>query len=76
LGKEFDIYGEDGECVGQVLRYMAYIPIILQEQGQELFDHQCVPTESELLAREAFPVFLAKRRKMIAQELNDFLFKS
>jgi hypothetical protein len=54
---------------------LEYFPVILQEQGQELFDHQCVPTESELLAREAFPAFLTERRKMIAQELNDFLFK-
>lgn len=50
-----------------------YFPQIIKDQGDEPFNSQCIPTAPELLTVEAYPQFLAERRKLIAERLNMFL---
>lgn len=50
-----------------------YFPQIIKDQGDEPFNSQCIPTAPELLTVEAYPQFLAERRKLIAERLNTFL---
>lgn len=50
-----------------------YFPEIMDKNGGEAFDLQCIPRAPELLVPEKYEDFLAKRRKMIAQRLNEFL---
>ncbi|GIW83135.1 MAG: hypothetical protein KatS3mg105_4942 [Gemmatales bacterium] len=50
-----------------------YFPQIIEKQGEEPFAAQRIPTAPELLTAEAYPQFLAKRRKLIAERLNTFL---
>ncbi len=50
-----------------------YLPQFLASPGQAAFDAQCIPTDHELLGVENYRAFLARRRKLIAQRLNDFL---
>lgn len=50
-----------------------YFPQITKDQGDEPFNSQCIPTAPELLTVDAYPQFLAERRKLIAERLNTFL---
>jgi hypothetical protein len=50
-----------------------YVPEFMSERGPEIFDNQCIPTNSELLEIENYPEFLAKRRELMASRLNEFL---
>ena len=50
-----------------------YVPEFTEERGTEIFSSQCIPTEPSLLEIEAYPQFLARRRLMMANALNDFL---
>ncbi len=51
-----------------------YIPEIVQEQTIEPFSLQCVPTDIELLGLENYRDFLERRRKIITERLNRFIF--
>jgi len=50
-----------------------YFPKISEKQGQSPFVSQCIPTDPDLLTVDAYPQFLAERRKLIAERLNTFL---
>ncbi len=39
----------------------------------EPFDAQCIPIEPSVLETEAYPLFLQRRRKLVAARLNEFL---
>jgi hypothetical protein len=50
-----------------------YLPAVLDKVGKEAFAAQAIPTDSRLWALDAYPEFLAARRKLIAARLNVFL---
>jgi hypothetical protein len=50
-----------------------YFPTILEKSGEAAFTSQCIPLDSELLEKDRYKAFIAKRREMIAQRLNEFL---
>lgn len=50
-----------------------YLPVLIQTAGEEIFTKQCIPTNPELLAPEAYKQFLSERRKLITQRLNEYL---
>lgn len=50
-----------------------YVPEFMAERGKSIFEDQCIPTNPELLELEAYPLFLAKRRELMAARLNEFL---
>jgi hypothetical protein len=50
-----------------------YLPALMQTAGEEIFTKQCIPTNPELLAPEAYKQFLAERRKLISRRLNEYL---
>jgi hypothetical protein len=45
----------------------------LEKSGEAAFTSQCIPLDSELLEKDRYKAFIAKRREMIAQRLNEFL---
>ena len=50
-----------------------YLPALIQTAGEDVFTKQCIPTTPDLLAPEAYKQFLAERRKLISQRLNEYL---
>ncbi|MCA8988479.1 MAG: hypothetical protein KDA78_12590, partial [Planctomycetaceae bacterium] len=50
-----------------------YFSQIIDKQGEKPFISQCIPTATELLTVEAYTQFLAERRNLIAERLNNFL---
>ncbi|MCA2960621.1 MAG: DUF262 domain-containing protein [Silvanigrellales bacterium] len=50
-----------------------YIPKTLEKCGEAAFQAQCIPVTQELLSLEAYKDFLAARRVLICQRLNEFL---
>jgi hypothetical protein len=50
-----------------------YVPEFLEQRGPEIFHNQCIPVESELLEIDNYPEFLARRRQLMAERLNEFL---
>lgn len=50
-----------------------YFPGLLEKSGSAPFDAQCIPTDGDLLATDAYKRFLVKRRQLISQRLNAFL---
>ena len=50
-----------------------YMPATIKKAGSEAFDAQCIPTDSALLDVGAYKDFLAHRRILIAERLNEFL---
>ena len=50
-----------------------YFPALLRESGSSAFQAQCIPLNEVLLEVEAYKRFLAERRRLIAQRLNEFL---
>lgn len=51
----------------------AYIPDTMGRVGNAPFQAQCIPTDPELLAVDSYRQFLARRRELICQRLNEFL---
>jgi hypothetical protein len=49
-----------------------YFPALIAKSGQSVFDAQCIPTDGALLQIESYKAFLARRRALIAQRLNEF----
>ena len=50
-----------------------YVPEFIGERGVEIFTNQCIPTEPHLLEIDNYPDFLAARRVLMADRLNEFL---
>lgn len=50
-----------------------YFPDLIASAGASSFAAQCIPTDPSLLSPEKYKEFLAARRKLIAQRLNEFL---
>src|SRR6266545_7645066 len=50
-----------------------YFPTLIAKAGQSAFDAQCIPTDGALLQTESYKAFLAQRRSLIAQRLNEFI---
>lgn len=50
-----------------------YLPALLQKTEAGSFATQCIPLTGELLGVESYKQFLARRRKLIADRLNEFL---
>jgi hypothetical protein len=53
-----------------------YLPEIAAKNGSALFETQRIPIDPKLLTLESYKLFLAKRREMIADTLNQFLGQS
>ena len=51
----------------------AYIPELIAKDGDQVFTKQCIPTDPALLTPERYRDFLAERRRLIAERLNQFL---
>jgi hypothetical protein len=51
----------------------AYFPEVREANGEQPFESQCIPTEPNLLTVERYKAFLAERRRLIAERLNEFL---
>lgn len=51
----------------------AYFPEVRETNGEQPFKSQCIPTEPNLLTVERYKAFLAERRRLIAERLNEFL---
>ncbi|MCK6570174.1 DUF262 domain-containing protein [Myxococcota bacterium] len=50
-----------------------YFPGIQEKAGPGVFEAQCIPTDTALLAVDAYKTFLQERRSLIAARLNKFL---
>jgi len=50
-----------------------YIPELIAKDGDQAFTSQCIPTDPALLTPERYRDFLAERRRLIAERLNEFL---
>lgn len=51
----------------------AYFPEVIAKAGGAPFEAQSIPTGASLLGVEAYPMFLAERRRLVAERLNAFL---
>jgi hypothetical protein len=50
-----------------------YFPKLIERSGLTPFEAQCIPTHDQLLEVGTYKSFLAERRQLIAQRLNEFL---
>jgi hypothetical protein len=50
-----------------------YFPEVRKANGEQPFESQCIPTDPKLLTMERYKTFLAERRRLIAERLNEFL---
>lgn len=50
-----------------------YFPKLIEKQGAEPFESQAIPTAGEFLSVEAYPKFLAERRRLVADRINHYL---
>lgn len=50
-----------------------YLPAQIQNAGAVAFSKQCIPLDDHLLKDDAYKLFLAERRRLIAQRLNEFM---
>lgn len=53
-----------------------YFREIIQKQGRETLEAQCVPTDETLLDKDSYEAFLDKRRELISDRLNRFIGKA
>jgi hypothetical protein len=53
-----------------------YFPLLIQKAGIDALGAQCIPNDPKMLEVSAYKRFLAERRKLISQRLNDFLMVS
>lgn len=51
----------------------SYIPELIAKDSDQAFTSQCIPTDLSLLSPERYRDFLAERRRLIAERLNEFL---
>ena len=50
-----------------------YFPRLIEKSGLTPFKAQCIPTQAHFLEVDAYKNFLAERRRLIAERLNEFL---
>lgn len=50
-----------------------YLPPLIEQHGLPTFTAQAIPTEAQLLEIASYKDFLARRRALIAEQLNSFL---
>ncbi len=50
-----------------------YFPGLIGKLGHTVFEAQCIPTNGGLLEVEAYKDFLAERRRLVSERLNEFL---
>ena len=50
-----------------------YLPPLIEQHGKQAFEAQAIPMDPSLLEIYSYKDFLAKRRKLIAEQLNSFL---
>ncbi len=50
-----------------------YFPKLVEKSGLGAFEAQCIPTQDNLLEVGAYKSFLAERRRLIVERLNEFL---
>jgi hypothetical protein len=50
-----------------------YLPPLIEQRGEDQFAAQAIPTDLALLAPDRYPDFLAARRILISESLNEFL---
>ena len=50
-----------------------YFPEVQEANSEQPFESQCIPTDPNLLTVERYKAFLAERRRLIAERLNEFL---
>jgi hypothetical protein len=50
-----------------------YLVDIVEKQGKETLERQCVPTNPELWSTERYREFLSYRREALAKRMNDFI---
>jgi len=53
-----------------------YFPGLIEKIGVAPFTAQCIPTDPSLLSVEQYKVFLAERRRLVCDRLNEFLKES
>jgi hypothetical protein len=46
---------------------------LIEKSGLDAFEAQCIPRQDHLLEVSAYKSFLAERRRLIAERLNEFL---
>jgi hypothetical protein len=51
----------------------SYFPDLIAKAGSTSLESQCIPTESELLEIQAYKAFLARRRILISQRINEYI---
>lgn len=51
----------------------AYLPEYIEKAGHRAFQAQCIPTDPALLDVGDYKKFLAERRRLISERLNEFL---
>jgi len=51
----------------------AYLPEYIEKAGEKAFQAQCIPTDPALLDVGDYKKFLAERRRLISERLNEFL---
>jgi hypothetical protein len=50
-----------------------YFPPMIEKSGLDVFNAQCIPTDSGLLGVDGYKGFLERRRALVAERLNEFL---
>lgn len=50
-----------------------YFSKVIEKQGSEPFESQAIPTASDFLSVDAYPKFLAERRRLVADRINQYL---
>jgi len=50
-----------------------YLPEYIEKAGHKAFQAQCIPTDPALLDVGDYKKFLAERRRLISERLNEFL---
>jgi hypothetical protein len=51
----------------------AYLPEVVTKRGQEALSAQCVPLDRSLWANDRFLEFLAERRRLLTDRINQYL---
>lgn len=51
----------------------AYLPGVVEKQGEQALARQCIPVSDDLWNVENYADFLAERRRLVADRLNQFL---
>lgn len=50
-----------------------YLPVVLEKKGAENFKKHCIPLDTGLWNIDRYPEFIAKRRQLLTNMVNDYL---